>query len=557
MAIELHVLAGPRLLESFRLSRGAHLLGSSNAADLLLSRRDVPADVCRVHQESEGQVTLRALDETELRRFDGQSALQLVLNNGDFAEIAGLRLLALDRAPVSDVHFEAAPFIPPTAPRPGIRPPSHEALALRVRSEREVRVVPVDQVTMVFGRGPGNALSFGTPEVSRHHARLFHKPEGPWIEDLGSTHGTYLDGVAVTAAAWRIGAQVRLSRALEAPTLELLSLEEALAESDGSEAVRAIKGLGDQMQIIRRRVQRYGPGDQTVLILGETGTGKEVVAEALARLRGPKRPFQSVNCGALPETMVESTLFGHRKGSFTGASEDRVGVLEAAGDGTLFLDEIGDMPLAQQVKLLRVLETRQIQRVGETMLRPMAARLVVATHRDLAAMVKAGTFREDLYHRIAVTDIKLPPLRRRLEDIPQLTRMFLKARTGQSAGRTLSDAALAKLRDHHWPGNIRELRNVVERAALESDDLEIGPEAIEFRGATEAPDVNGEPRPAPNIDNLPTYLDGIARDCCERALTEAGGKIAPAARSLGMSDSAFRRTVKRLGIEVKLEAVEG
>ena len=224
MAIELHVLADAQLLESFRLTRGLHLLGSSRNADLLLSVRDASSDVCRIELGIDGEVTIRSLDETTVRRSDGTSGLQVAVGNGDFAESGRFRLLVLDRAPRGEVQFKAAPAIPVTAPSKGIVPPASEPLALRVRSDREVRLVPVDQLTMGFGRGPDNEISFGTPEVSRHHARLIHKPEGPWIEDLDSTHGTFLNGLAIKAAAWPLGAQVRLSKALpNAPTLELLS----------------------------------------------------------------------------------------------------------------------------------------------------------------------------------------------------------------------------------------------------------------------------------------------------------------------------------------------
>ena len=547
MAIELHVLADAQLLETFRLAQGMHLLGSSKDADLLLSTRDVSSDICRIELGAEGEVTIRSLDETAVRRSDGTSALQVALANGDFAESGRFRLLVLDRAFRGEVQFKAAPQIPATAPTKGIVPPSSEPLALRIRSDREIRVVPVDQPTMVFGRGPDNAISFGTPEVSRHHARLIHMPTGPWIEDLGSTHGTFLDGVAVTAAAWRLGAQVRLSSAPDAPTLELLSLPEALAEPDTDEAVTPLRGRSEAMQIIRRRVLRYGSTDQPILIIGETGTGKELVAAALARLRGAKRPFQALNCGAIPEPMIESILFGCRKGAFTGASQDRAGELEAAGDGTLFLDEIGDMPLAQQVKLLRVLETREVQRLGETHTRPFRARVVAATHRDLGAMVAAGQFREDLYHRIAVTALKLPPLRARLEDLPSLARLFLASRSGKSAGKTLSEAAMDKLRAHRWPGNVRELKHVVEHAAGETDVAEIGPDAIEFLETMATANATETPKPR-TIENLPAHLDGIIRDWCRRALAETAGNIAEAARVLGLSRSGLRHQLERLDI---------
>ncbi len=550
MAIELHVLADAQLLETFRLTRGMHLLGSSKDADLLLSARDASSDICRIELGVDGEVTVRSLDETAVRRSDGTSSVQVSVGNGDFAESGRFRLLVLDHTSHGEVQFKPAPAIPATAPSPGIVPPPIEPLALRLRSDREVRVVPVDQPTMVFGRGPGNAISFGTPEVSRRHARLFHMPTGPWIEDLGSTHGTFLDGLPVKAAAWRLGAEVRLSRAADAPTLELLELADALAETDVDEAVAPLRGRSEEMRLVRRQVMRYGTIDDSLLIRGETGTGKELVARALARLRGAKRPFRPINCGALPETMIEALLFGHRKGAFTGASQDRVGEFEAAGDGTLLLDEIGDMPLAFQVKLLRVLEAREIQRLGETHTRPFRARVLAATHRDLGAMVAAGQYRRDLYHRSAVIDIRLPPLRDRPEDLPGLARLssFPSARAAPRARRSATRHWQSSSA-HRWTGNVRELKHVVERAALETDGPEIGPHSIVFLETTAS--ASNEQPARRSIENHPAHLAGVARDWCQRALSEAEGNVAEAARALGLSRSGLRRYLERFDITLE------
>jgi len=522
-----------------------HRLGSTENSDLVLSSRDVSGDVCRIELMPDGLVTMRSLDDTPLRHCDGTAGLQVTLGNGDFAEAAGLRLLVLEDAARPGILVEELPAVAETAASDQVRAPANPFLTLRVTSEGETRLLPLDQPLVTFGRGPGNTLAFEAPEVSRHHARLILKPTGPWIEDLGSGHGTYLDGGRVTAAAWPLGSQVRLSAAPGAPTLELLDRAEALAADESHEAVTPLKGTSPEMRRVRSQVLRYAKTDATLLVIGETGTGKELVAQALARLRGPKLPYRAVNCGAIPEETIEGQLFGHRKGAFTGASEDVIGDFEAAGEGTLFLDEIGDLPLASQVKILRAIEAREIQRLGETHTRPFKARVIAATHRDLGAMVAAGHFREDLYHRLAVLEIRLPPLRDRIEDLPALARLFLRDRAGKSARRTLSDAALEKLCGYRWPGNVRELRNVVARAAVDSDELEIGPEAIDLR---ERSPGESEPPKQRGIDNLPSYLAALERAHAEKAMAEAGGSLAGAARSLGMSETSFRRCLIRHGL---------
>jgi DNA-binding NtrC family response regulator len=233
--------------------------------------------------------------------------------------------------------------------------------------------------------------------------------------------------------------------------------------------------IGDSggMDRVRTLITKVAPTPSTVLILGETGTGKELVARAVHE-QSPRRgePFVAINCGALPETLIESELFGHRKGAFTGADEHRTGLFEVANGGTIFLDEIGELPKAMQAKLLRVLESREIRRVGENRALTVDVRVVCATHRDLPEMVAAGDFREDLMYRINTFEIFLPPLRDRLDDIPELAEHLLGRFRGKSSpgsGKQLADDAIAALKTHVWPGNVRELANVIEHATILCD----------------------------------------------------------------------------------------
>jgi two-component system response regulator AtoC len=296
----------------------------------------------------------------------------------------------------------------------------------------------------------------------------------------------------------------------------------------------------------------------TVLIRGESGTGKELAARALHRFSHAddvEKPFVAVNCAALPGPLVEAEIFGYRRGAFTGADRDRPGKLDAAGDGTFFLDEVGEVPLETQVKLLRVLQERVYERLGETESRPFKARVVAATHRDLEALVRQGKFREDLYFRLNVATVTLPPLRERRGDVAILAERLLGA-ISREVGRPikgLSSGALERLRQHDWPGNVRELRNVLTRASvrcrgattLQEDDLEIGSSAEhELRV-----DASGAPlSPLPGPARFQT-LDEVERDHIRKALAHARGHKGKTCDLLGISRPTLSRKIKRYALD--------
>ena len=287
--------------------------------------------------------------------------------------------------------------------------------------------------------------------------------------------------------------------------------------------------------------------DSTVLLQGESGTGKEVIARYIHDLspRGAK-PFLSINCGALPESLLESELFGHIKGSFTGASRDKDGLFSAAGDGTFFLDEIGETTPATQVKLLRVLQQREVIPVGATEAKPVHARVIAATNRDLEEEIKRGSFRSDLYYRLNVISIILPPLRNRPEDIPLLAETFLK-QTADLAGKgpiTLEPDARDALLRYSWPGNVRELENALERAAILAKNQSIG--------AAELPERVTEVKPDPLVSDVtqvnPT-LDTIERAYILWVLENEGGSKPRTAEVLGIDASTLYRKLSRYGLE--------
>jgi transcriptional regulator with PAS, ATPase and Fis domain len=285
-------------------------------------------------------------------------------------------------------------------------------------------------------------------------------------------------------------------------------------------------------------LERAGPANTPVLLLGESGTGKELAAQALHRLSPRRdRPFVPVDCSGLPETLFESELFGHEKGAFTGASRRKTGLVEVADGGTLFLDEIGDLPLTQQVKLLRLLETGTYRRVGGVETLRSDFRLVAATHRDLQRMVEEGTFRRDLYYRISAFPVRLPPLRERREDLPLLVAHLLERLAPQRSVR-LSAAAMSRLKEHDFPGNVRELRNLLERALLLADGELIEP--WHLTGFADSPSGGR----AHTADDEIVPLAELERRYLHRALERLGGDKKALAARLGISERTLYRKLR-------------
>ncbi|WFF82635.1 sigma-54-dependent transcriptional regulator [Delftia tsuruhatensis] len=298
----------------------------------------------------------------------------------------------------------------------------------------------------------------------------------------------------------------------------------------------------EAMRQVFKRIGLAADSDATVLVLGETGTGKELVARALHRNSArAERPFVAVNCAAIPADLMESELFGHVKGAFTGAVSDRAGRFREAQGGTLFLDEVGDMPLPTQAKILRALQEREITPVGASRALPVNVRIIAATHRDLPDAVRQGRFREDLWYRLQVVPVHLPPLRERLGDVLLLAEHFLRQGGGASPKRLGSDAARLLLA-HDWPGNVRELRNAMERAALLCPGPVIGPEHIGLQPAAAngpAIDWNGPLAPA---------VAQLEREMVTRALAATMGNRAEAARRLGLSRQQLYRKLAEFGL---------
>jgi transcriptional regulator with PAS, ATPase and Fis domain len=389
--------------------------------------------------------------------------------------------------------------------------------------------------TIVVGSHSEADLTLSDPSVSRYHAELRLLPEGVLALDLGSKNGMRVGSSRVERALIPAGGTVRLGRT----ELKVSPRDDEVAVGDDPEAFGGFLTAAKSCRKVLAQLRLVARTEATILLQGETGTGKELLARAIhdhsQRAGGP---FVVVDCGAVTKTLLESQLFGHVKGAFTGAVESRAGAFEAADHGTVVLDELGELPLDLQPKLLRVLEARTVRRVGDVEDKPVDVRFVASTNRDLEAMVRAGEFREDLFYRVAVVRAKVPPLRERLEDVPLLALHSAKRLGGD--GVRLTDEAQAVLSSYDWPGNARELRNVIERAValkkgslIEPKDL-FPEEDLKQHTFHEAKDQ---------------VIAEFERRYVKALLARHQGNVSGAAREAGLSRNALYALMKRSGLE--------
>jgi len=388
-----------------------------------------------------------------------------------------------------------------------------------------------------IGAGPAD-LRLADPKVSGLHCEVLLGADIR-VRDLGSKNGTFVGSTRVIEAVLQPGETFSVGDT----RLKILPAAAATVELAESDDFFGLVGQSPAMRALAARLERLAASDTTVLVQGETGTGKERVAEAL-HLAGPRAqaPLVTVDCGALPAGIIESELFGHEKGAFTGAVASVAGAFERARGGTLFLDEVGELPLDLQPKLLRALESRSVRRLGGARALPIDVRIVAATNRDLQLEVAAGRFREDLYYRLAVVTLTVPPLRERIEDVPLLAAHFARDLAADPA-RILTPDALAALCRHAWPGNVRELRNTLERAIALA-------EPVRLEARAQAPESAAAP-----IDlGVPLRL-GKQRlvDAYERAyvtalIAECKGNLSEAARRAGIERISLYRLLDRHGL---------
>ena len=403
-----------------------------------------------------------------------------------------------------------------------------------------------------IGTHASNDLVLDDPSVSRFHCRIVPDAAGWRVEDSGSLNGTRLQELRVLDAVL--------------PAEAVLSLGQSVLRITASAPVGktlvpmmptfgTLTGSGRAMRKLFAVLEKVAASDINCFIYGENGTGKELVATEIVQ-RGPRasKPFVVVDCGAISPNLVESELFGHVRGAFTGADRDRIGAFEAADGGTVFLDEIGELPIGVQPKLLRALEQREIRRVGETATRKVNVRVISATNRDLEREVNKGTFREDLYFRIAVITVRVPALRDRPEDLPHLIRAFLTRLDAKDSEHLFPPEVIEELARHEWPGNVRELRNYVERSiVLQTARMSLPPSAGGAGALVGTAGGSGGGRGGEVDVTVPfkvakdALIDGFERSYLRGILEAAGGNMTKAARMAGIDRMYLHRLVQKHG----------
>ncbi len=411
-----------------------------------------------------------------------------------------------------------------------------------------------DQAVITLGAMSDNDLVVNEETVSRFHCKVIQDQNGYTLVDLDSTNGTFINRVRIREAFLKSGCTVQLGKY----ELKFYFADEKVpVVPSQKERLGSIIGRNIKMREIYGIIEKIAPAGTTVVIEGETGTGKEVVAQTIhqfsPRAKGPMIIF---DCGAVPENLIESELFGHEKGSFTGAIMTRQGLFEMAHGGTLFLDELGELSLDLQPKLLRALEQREIRRVGASKSQKVDVRVIAATNRNLEEEVRAGRFRQDLFYRLSVVRILLPPLRERSEDIPLLVDHFLKGHAfnrdpdGGQRVQGIDREALDMLTRYQWPGNVREMLNAIERAVSFCDGANIGvpdfPEQIQSTHTGSSTDIKG-------IDTTfkeakEKWVSSFERDYILSLLKKNGGNISHAAKEADIDRKYFRKLMRKYDI---------
>jgi DNA-binding NtrC family response regulator len=522
MMNKLALFRDDQLVEERVLTERALELGSAKGADLVLEDPTLPPRAYLV-QARAGTVWLLDLARPKLE--PKVLPLDTSLAIGQRYKIVRT---SLRREPAARADSDGQPTLPLDH-----EPPASCRWTVLVGRGADARRVTIGDKPVRVGKGPQNELILHDPTVSGAHCRF--EPEGSvlCVRDLESTNGTYVHGLRVTKAQLSAGARVRVGRTdLRVVAAEVRSRAEPRASTtqETRQVESPLVAASVSMQDTMTEALHFASLPWPALVLGPSGAGKEELARLIHR-KGTRTggPFVALNAGGLPRELIESELFGHEKGAFTGAIAQRRGAFEQAHGGTLFLDEIGELPLDLQARLLRVLETWQIRRVGGETTLSVDVRLVCATHCDLARMVQEGRFRQDLFYRLARLVLRVAPLCERRDDILPLARHFLAQLTPEVGQRQLSKAAETRLLSHPWPGNARELRNVLSVAAVLSPAPVLEVSDVEHAIARIAGPAQA-------------YIDV---ETIQQALARCGGNLSAAARLLSVPRSTLRDRLKR------------
>jgi two-component system, NtrC family, response regulator PilR len=549
------------ILAEADLELGAVAVGADESAQIVLPPQRCVGPLCKVELSIDGSVHVASVGNSLVFDPAGQGKHRQRLDHGTFVRVGGptgimvTRLRHRERpAPsVRNPRVQAAP----TEGSPDVVPPSGPLMSLEVESGGLYWRHDLDPALgAIVGRGEplDPAMPFidlGHQWVSREHAAVYWRDGGFWLSDLGGKHRVAVNGRRIErggAVEIKTGDLIHVPARPGCPTLLFSDRQKAIANPRGDPVRSLLLGRSAGIREVHRLILKLGPQKITVVILGETGTGKELAARAIHMVSAPDRPFIAINCGSIPQSLLQSELFGYVKGAFTGATHDKPGPFELATGGTVFLDEIGEISEAVQVSLLRVIQERQVTRVGSTKPIPIHSRIVTGTHRPLAQMVKKGGIRQDFYQRLNVGEIFMPALRERPEDIPLLAESWLAKK---NPAKQLSAGALALLAKQPWKdGNVRQLQNVVERSAAlaDGDVLEASDLVILTEGDKEALRKQEEEEraklPLRQIGDVRALEKELVRQTVERCRRN----LAEAARELGVADSTLRSRCKAWGI---------
>lgn len=517
-----------------KIETGTLTIGRDHNNDIQLTDEDISRQHCKIEWRDFGPIlTDLSSNGTYLNKEPVKSSK---LKAGDIINIGGWTLEIKD--------FEEEPQ------KPTVSTQHQPTLILNFDADKKkistrrvtVKASPPDKPS--FKKTFTNTeITFGTLEscdiklddsfISRQHCRLIYKDNRLFLMDLGSTNGTFIDDNRVEKISVPEKGKFQIGKTQIEYSLEQIS--EDLKAADREELGPMI-GKSKTMREIFSLIEKVAPSDATTLVTGESGTGKDLVSRLLHQFSHRSiKPFISINCGSLPASIIESQLFGHEKGSFTGATERMIGLFEQANGGTLFLDEIGEMPLELQTRLLHVLESKKIRRLGGREDIDVDFRLIAATNKELQKLVAENKFRQDLFYRLYVVPIHIKPLRERTEDIPPLSKRFLKDLSG-STRPEITKEAMEKLQGHNWPGNIRELKNVIQRSIIISEDKTIGAENIIFA-------------PVESAIAVEDILESKERDAIIRSLRENNGNQTKTAKQLGIARTTLASKISRYKID--------